>query len=81
MTLIQTAKLNGVDPLAWLTDVLERIGLRPNQGARDAHPVAVDVGGCQPGLQSRTAGRVTGSARQPRRCRTAYHLSVRVGCC
>ncbi len=24
MTLIQTAKLNGVDPLAWLTDVLER---------------------------------------------------------
>ena len=25
MTLIQTAKLNGVDPLAWLTDVLEPI--------------------------------------------------------
>ena len=25
MTLIQTAKLNGVDPLAWLIDVLERI--------------------------------------------------------
>jgi transposase len=25
MTLIQTAKLNGIDPLAWLTDVLERI--------------------------------------------------------
>ncbi|MFC7478382.1 IS66 family transposase [Dankookia sp. GCM10030260] len=25
MTLIQTAKLNGVDPQAWLTDVLERI--------------------------------------------------------
>ena len=24
-TLIQTAKLNGVDPMAWLTDVLERI--------------------------------------------------------
>lgn len=24
MTLIQTAKLNGVDPQAWLTDVLER---------------------------------------------------------
>ena len=24
MTLIQTAKLNGVDPMAWLTDVLER---------------------------------------------------------
>jgi transposase len=25
MTLIQTAKLNSVDPMAWLTDVLERI--------------------------------------------------------
>ena len=25
MTLIQTARLNGVDPMAWLTDVLERI--------------------------------------------------------
>jgi hypothetical protein len=24
-TLIQTAKLNGVEPLAWLTDVLERM--------------------------------------------------------
>jgi transposase len=25
MTLIQTAKLNGVDPMAWLTDVLKRV--------------------------------------------------------
>jgi hypothetical protein len=25
MTLIQTATLNGVDPQAWLTDVLERM--------------------------------------------------------
>ena len=25
MTLIQTAKLNGVEPMAWLTDVLERL--------------------------------------------------------
>jgi transposase len=25
MTLIQTAKLNGIDPMAWLTDVLERV--------------------------------------------------------
>ena len=25
-TLINTAKLNGVDPLAWLADVLKRIG-------------------------------------------------------
>jgi transposase len=28
MTLIQTAKSNGVDPQAWLTDVLERIVAR-----------------------------------------------------
>ena len=25
MTLIQTAKLNGVEPTAWLADVLERV--------------------------------------------------------
>ena len=25
MTLIQSAKLNGIDPMAWLTDVLERV--------------------------------------------------------
>ena len=25
MTLIQTARLNGVEPMAWLTDVLERM--------------------------------------------------------
>jgi hypothetical protein len=25
MTLIQSAKMNGVDPIAWLTDVLERV--------------------------------------------------------
>ena len=25
MTLIPTAKLNGVEPMAWLTDVLERV--------------------------------------------------------
>ena len=25
MTLITTAKLNGVEPLAWLTDVLQRL--------------------------------------------------------
>jgi transposase len=25
MTLVQTVKLNAVEPMAWLTDVLERI--------------------------------------------------------
>ena len=53
MTLIQTAKLNGVDPMAWLTDVLERVvsgrtkatnctrccpGIGPHQGNRKSHP-------------------------------------------
>ena len=28
-TMIQTAKLNNVDPLAWLTDVLQRIVAEP----------------------------------------------------
>jgi transposase len=36
MTLIQTAKLNGVDPLAWLTDVLERVV----SGRTKAHEMA-----------------------------------------
>ena len=36
--------------------------LRPNQGARDAYAAALDLGRCQPGLQSRTARGVTGSA-------------------
>jgi hypothetical protein len=30
MTLFQTAKLNGVEPMEWLTDVLEH-RLRPHQ--------------------------------------------------
>ncbi len=29
MTLIMTAKLNGIDPLAWLADVLARIAGTP----------------------------------------------------
>jgi hypothetical protein len=34
MTLIITAKLNGIEPLAWLTDVLERLvsgGIKQNE--------------------------------------------------
>lgn len=31
MTLIETAKINGLDPLAWLTDVLARIHDHPNR--------------------------------------------------
>jgi transposase len=36
MTLIQTAKLNGIDPMAWLTDVLERVV----SGRTKAHELA-----------------------------------------
>jgi transposase len=36
MTLIQTAKLNGVDPMAWLTDVLERV-VSGRTKTRDLH--------------------------------------------
>lgn len=36
MTLIQTAKLNGVDPIGWLTDVLSRI-LSGETKAPDLH--------------------------------------------
>jgi IS66 C-terminal element len=35
VTLIQTAKLNGVDPRAWLGDVLARL---PDHPARPDHP-------------------------------------------
>lgn len=41
MTLIQTAKLNGVDPMAWLADMLERIVSGRTQ-AQELHP-------CYPG--------------------------------
>jgi len=36
MTLITTAKLNGVEPMAWLTDVLERV-VSGRTKARDLH--------------------------------------------
>ncbi len=36
MTLIQTAKLNGVDLMAWLTDVLERV-VSGRTKARELH--------------------------------------------
>ena len=44
MTLIQTAKLNGVDPMAWLTDVLERI-VSGRTKANELHTLlAVELG-------------------------------------
>ena len=46
-TLIQTAKLNDVDPLAWLTDVLQRIVAGRTKLTRTAHAAAVELEGCQ----------------------------------
>ena len=37
-TLIETAKLNGVDPQAWLTDVLDRIDDHPNKRLAELLP-------------------------------------------
>ena len=36
MTLIQKAKLNGIEPMAWLADVLERIVCRRAR-SRETH--------------------------------------------
>jgi transposase len=38
LTLIETAKLNGVDPQVWLTDVLRRIADHPTPRLRDLLP-------------------------------------------
>ncbi len=45
--LIQTAKLNGREPLAYLADVLQRSGVRADQDAQAAYAAAlgVDAGG------------------------------------
>lgn len=42
LTLIHTAKLNDVDPQAWLADVLARINDHSNPQAR--RPLAVELG-------------------------------------
>ena len=63
MTLIQKAKLSGGNP--GLADRRARADrLWTDQGPRDAHAAAVDLGRCQPWLQSRTARGSTGSAGQ-----------------
>ena len=38
MSLIQSAKLNGLDPLAYLTDVLERLPTQPNSQIAELLP-------------------------------------------
>ena len=62
-SLVATAKLNGVEPLAWLTDVLERDGLGPDQGARARAAAAVDL----EGRAGRGRSEGGGMTPQPRR--------------
>jgi hypothetical protein len=38
MTIIETAKLNDIDPQAWLADVLKRIAEHPAQSPRPKLP-------------------------------------------
>uniref|UniRef100_UPI0013DD600D transposase domain-containing protein n=1 Tax=Serratia marcescens TaxID=615 RepID=UPI0013DD600D len=38
VTLIETAKLNGIDPQAWLADVLARIAAMPQSSLSDLLP-------------------------------------------
>jgi hypothetical protein len=42
MTLIQSAKMNGIDPVAWLTDVLERVVSGQTNSHSASHPAALE---------------------------------------
>jgi hypothetical protein len=48
-TLIETAKLNGIDPQAWLTDVLTRINDHPGRQARRTPTLEMERSDCQTG--------------------------------
>jgi hypothetical protein len=50
MTLIQTAKLNGVEPMAWFSDVLERI-VSGRIKAHKLHTVLPWLGASRSGLR------------------------------
>jgi len=39
MSLIQTAKMNGIEPLAYLTDVLTRLPTHPNSRIEELLPM------------------------------------------
>ena len=63
-SLVATAKLNGVEPQAWLTDVLERAGLGPDQGkrAREAAALGLADRAARDGLPGLNAARRSNSA-------------------
>ncbi len=54
MTLIQTAKLNAVDPMAWLTDVLERV-VSGQTKTQDLHTLPWNWKSLQPTLDTQLA--------------------------
>ena len=65
-TLIESAKLNGVDPQAWLTDVLERMVSGRTKAHRARTAAAVDLEGR--------------AARGRRRCLNASMVKRRLPC-
>ena len=42
-TLIETAKMNGLDPQAWLTEVLHRIAEHPSNRVNDKRVAALEL--------------------------------------
>ena len=72
-TLIGTAKLNDVDPQAWLADVLDRIAEKPQTPSARASPLALE------GQPATGLGRITfdlwrpANSRQPPRRPAADH--------
>ena len=45
MSLIQTAKMNGIEPMAYLTDVLKRLPRQPNSRIEELLPTRWKAGG------------------------------------
>jgi IS66 C-terminal element len=65
MTLIQTARLNGVNPMAYLADVLERRCLGPDQAESNAHAAALELDSHHIRHDHQPSGLAAGSAAAP----------------
>ena len=63
-TLIQSAKLNDVEPLAWLTDVLQRI-VSARTKSHELHTLLPCWGGRPNGIQVPISGRTTNPVKGP----------------
>ena len=64
MTLIQTAKLNGVNPMAYLADVLEHV-VSGRTKQNDMHTLLPCWGGRPNGIQVPISGRTTNPVKGP----------------